>query len=400
LKKICLITTSQPSVNPRLVKEADSFAEAGYDVTVLYCYVADWAQQLDIPILARAKWKYLQVGGKNKSEIEYRINRFFFACFRFINEKISSSFFLENAHARCYNKLLTQATSLKADWYIGHNPGAMAIAANAAFSVKALAGFDFEDYHRGEFVNVTSPILKRQILIENKYIKYFNYLSAASILIKNKIDNDFPALSVKFITLLNCFSKKEMPEFTMKQNDNLLHLFWVSQHINKNRGLQIVCEALKEINDSNIHITVAGNCTDEMKNYFVKAMYSLEENIHFAGLVEADKLISFSSQFDVGLALETGFSENNNVALSNKIFTYLQAGNALILSETDMQRMFNNEYNVGKSFPINNKETLIECIKYFLNKNNLAKQKLYNRQLAKEKLNWENESKKLIAIIN
>jgi hypothetical protein len=64
LKKIVLITTTQTSVNPRLVKEADAFCNAGYDVTVLYNLVADWAQVLDKNILEKAKWKYTQVGGK------------------------------------------------------------------------------------------------------------------------------------------------------------------------------------------------------------------------------------------------------------------------------------------------------------------------------------------------
>jgi hypothetical protein len=400
LKKICLITTSQPSVNPRLVKEADSFAESGYDVTVLYCYVADWAQQLDIPILARAKWKYLQIGGKNKFEIKYQTSRLLFAFYRFVNEKISSSFFLEKAHARCYKKMLRYSLGLKADWYIGHNPGAMAIAAKAATSLKALAGFDFEDYHRGEFVNTNSPILKRQMLIENKYIDSFYYLSAASILIKYKIEKDFSNFKGLFITILNCFSKREVYNIKAREDDSILHLFWFSQHVNKNRGLEIVCEALKQINDYNIHITFAGNCNEEMKNYLFNAMIGLEKNIHFSGLIESDKLISFSSQFDIGLALEPNFSENNDIALSNKIFTYLLAGNALIISETSMQKIFNEEYGVGKSFPINNKEILIECIKYFRNRSNLVQQKEYNYQLAKEKLNWEVESKKLLALIN
>jgi glycosyltransferase involved in cell wall biosynthesis len=383
-----------------LVKEADAFAEAGYDVTVLYCYVADWAQQLDIPILASAKWKYLQIGGKNKFEIKYQKSRFLFACYRFINEKISSSYFLEKAHARCYKKLLTYSLGLKADWYIGHNPGSMAIAAKAASSLKALAGFDFEDYHRGEFANKDSRILKRQILIENKYINSFYYLSAASILIKHKIEKDFSNFNGFFITLLNCFSNRELRNTKARENDNRLDLFWFSQHVNKNRGLEIVCEALKQINDNSIHITFAGNCTEEMKNYLINAMMGLEKNIHFSGLIQSDKLISFSSQFDIGLALEPSFSENNDIALSNKIFTYLQAGNALIISETSMQKIFNDEYCVGKSFPINDKEILKECIKYFKNKNNLSQQKEYNYQLAKEKLNWEVESEKLLAFIN
>lgn len=52
--KILLLTTAQPSTNPRLVKEAEALSEAGYWVKVLYCYRADWALKADREILKRA----------------------------------------------------------------------------------------------------------------------------------------------------------------------------------------------------------------------------------------------------------------------------------------------------------------------------------------------------------
>ena len=62
-KKIVLITTGQPSVNPRIVKEADTLQAAGFDVIVLYSYFIDWAQEKDKVLLNSALWKYEIVGG-------------------------------------------------------------------------------------------------------------------------------------------------------------------------------------------------------------------------------------------------------------------------------------------------------------------------------------------------
>jgi len=39
--RVCLVTTGQPACNPRLVKEADALAEAGFDVHVVAAYSAD-----------------------------------------------------------------------------------------------------------------------------------------------------------------------------------------------------------------------------------------------------------------------------------------------------------------------------------------------------------------------
>ncbi len=401
MKKIVLITTTQPSANPRLVKEANTFAENGYAVMVLYCYVADWAQALDNDILQNVKWTYKQIGGKDRDSFAYKASRYLYAGYKFLNKNLGVSFFSEQAHARCYKALLKEAIKMPADFYIGHNPGAMAIAANAAVANNAKCGFDFEDYHRGEFLDSNSIEVKRQIFIEKKYIDKFDYLSAASPLIKEKVLHNFTLLKNPFITILNCFSLKDKPAFIKSNRDeNALNLFWFSQHVGQNRGLQIICEALKEINDDTIHLTLAGNYTNDIKDYFINMMKGLEKNIHFVGLIPPSKLISFSSTFDVGLALEPGFSENNNLALSNKIFTYLLAGNAIIFSETIMQKKFNDAFKVGLSFPLNDKEALKNCIAFFNDDENLLKQRNYNYSLAAQKLNWENEAKILLEIIN
>lgn len=400
LRKIVIISTTQPSTNPRLVKEANTLSESGHEVIVLYCYVADWAQALDNDILQNVKWTYKQIGGKDRDSFTYKVSRYLYAGYKFLNKNLGIFFFSEHAHARCYKALLKEAVKIPADFYIGHNPGAMAIAANAALANNTKCGFDFEDYHRGEFLEANSIEVKRQIFIEKKYIGKFNYLSAASPLIKEKIETNFPLLNIPFITLLNSFSLKEQVAFTKaNRNDDTLNLFWFSQHVGQNRGLQIVCEALKEINDPNIHLTLVGNYTNDVKNYFIKIMSGLEGNIHLVGLIPPSNLIHFSSTFDIGLAVEPGFSENNNLALSNKIFTYLLAGNAIIFSETIMQKNFNEAYKVGVSFRLNDKLALVECIKFYKDKNNLLKQRQHNYYLAQESLHWEIEAKKLLAII-
>jgi hypothetical protein len=375
LKKIVLITTTQPSANPRIVKEANALSENGYDVTMLYSYVADWAQESDKSLLENVRWKYMQIGGDSKSSSAYKRTRYFYAFYKFVNKNVSIHLFAEKAHARCYKGLLKAAIKIDADYYIGHNPGAMAIVANSAKMKSAKAGFDFEDYYRGEYTDENNVNAQRQKYLEEKYINSFTYFSTSSELIREKIINDFGVIKIPFITLLNSFSKNTQPTFRAESN-NILKLFWFSQHIGKNRGLQIVCEVLKELNDCNIHLTLAGNCSKEMMDYFLNEMKGIESNIHFAGIISPDDLPSFSSQFDVGLALEPAFSINNNLALSNKIFTYLLAGNAIILSETAMQKSFNDKYAVGQSFSIGDKATLKESILFYKNSSNLLQQRI------------------------
>lgn len=399
--KICLITTTQPAANPRLVKEAGCLAGAGHDVLVLYCYVADWAQEADKEILINAKWKHRQVGGDGKQSDAYKKSRFRFAAYKKINELTGSRRFAEQAHARCYKELLQAAAAHKADWYIGHNPGAMAVAANAAKKTGAKCGFDFEDYHRGEYGDESNAGSRRQAAIENKYISRFAYLTAASPLIKEHILLDFAQLTAPVEIILNTFSTGEQPKmYKESSGKNELKLFWFSQHVGRNRGLEMLLEVLKEINNESITLTLAGNCTEEMKSYLCHLAGDFSKSINFAGVIPPAGLPAFSAKFDIGLALEPAFNINNNIALSNKIFTYLLAGNAIIFSGTDAQKAFNKEYKAGKDFSINNNEELRDCINSYLDSSTLEQQKNHNYNLASVTLNWDSESKKLLQLIN
>jgi hypothetical protein len=56
---------------------------------------------------------------------------------------------------------------------------------------RAKAGFDFEDYHRGEYIDFNSHALKRQIFIEEKYPSKLNHISVASSMIGVRVKDVF-----------------------------------------------------------------------------------------------------------------------------------------------------------------------------------------------------------------
>lgn len=399
MKKIVLITVSQPSINPRLVKEANALQEAGYDVTVIYQFVINWANEKDIELLRHVTWKYKIVGGTpHKNKWYYQFTRFRYKIFKELSKRGYQKYLIaERAQARSFDELLGAARAVKASWYIAHNLGALAVAVKAATFSKGCACFDFEDYHRDETVHSDIHVKNRISFLEDKYVPCLSYISAASPLIAKKIEENFPSLTTPVITLLNCFPLRQQPEFvSKKQEDNTLQLFWFSQTLGKNRGLESLIDALAIMNDPAVFLTLAGNSRADLVEYIDQHARHIKRQVTIAGVIPPDKLPAFSAKFDVGLALEPGFSLNNNIALSNKIFTYLLAGNAVIFSETPMQKAFNDEFKTGLSFKPNDTNGLIECIKKYKDISFLEKQRRYNYELAANKLNWENESVKLL----
>ena len=402
MKKIVLITIGQPATNPRVVKEADALQAAGFKVTVLYCYFINWAKEKDEVLLQQVSWKYKMVGGSpyDKKWV-YLFTRFRNKLTWIFYRIIGPRFLLaERSQARAYDELLKEAKQLKADWYIGHYLGALPVAVKAAAFHGAKAGFDFEDHHRGENHPKDNNVLQRIIFLENKYLSALSYFSTSSEMITAATKRNYPCFNGPAITLLNCFPLNQQPEFKEKKDNNQgLHLFWFSQTIGMDRGLELLINALHYLNDPAIHLTLAGRCNEDMLQYIKSHAGGILTNIHFAGIIQPAELPAFASQFDVGMAIELPVPENRDICLTNKIFTYLLAGNAIILSETSMQAAFNQEYKVGESFAVNDGETLAKKIKGYQLLEKLKVQKRYNYELANTRLNWENESQKLIAII-
>ena len=403
MKNFLLITAGQPSVNPRIVKEANALHAAGFGVTVLYCYFIDWATRSDEILLKGVKWEYKMVGGSPfHNKTLYLFTKLRFKMARVLNRYLGNNFLIaERSQARCYDELLKAARSIKADWYIGHNLGALSVCINAAKFHKAKTGFDFEDYHREENDNSPRYEKKRIEFLENKYVPFLDHISAASPMIAKRVAVNFPPQNNKIITLLNCFPLSQQPAFREKaENDHSLKLFWFSQTIGTDRGLEILIDALVELNDPSIHLTLAGNCNNDFKSYLDKYAKDIRHQVHLTGTVPPVELLSLAASFDVGLALELTDPENRNICLTNKIFTYLLAGNAIILSATSMQSAFNERYKFGESFPVNDVEGLVQAIKFYQNREKLDQQRSYNYSLAKRELNWENESEKLVSLFN
>lgn len=124
--------------------------------------------------------------------------------------------------------------------------------------------------------------------------------------------------------------------------------------------------------------------------------------IYFHPPVASDNLIDFMSRFDIGFASEPGFSLNNNLALSNKIFTYLQAGLAIVATDTLAQQQFmNDNHAIGGVYKKDDEKSLLNILSpYLSNPETLLKAREASLKLGHHSYNWENESKTFLSVIN
>jgi glycosyltransferase involved in cell wall biosynthesis len=390
-----------------MVKEADALADAGYQVTVLYVYWNKWGTEFDKVLIASKKWKAICVGGDPQyKRITYFISRTIYKLTKTITRNAKAALAADIKAARASYFLTQAAKKHSADLYIAHNIGALPAVVAAAKANNKPCGFDAEDLHRYEVHDDNDhEDVALKTTIENRYIPQLNYLTTSSPQIADTYKKLFKGL--KPIVLLNVFPKSSL-HFNAEASNVIrpLKLFWFSQTIGPNRGISDVINALRLISelhlvDSNaFELHLLGDMPPKSDS-FIKEINSYGIHVTFHKPIHPDNIISFASQFDIGLALENKEPYNRNVCLTNKIFVYMQAGLAIIASDTIAQKEFmDSNPTIGKVYRKEALETMAAIFfNFYKDPKLLAACKSESLRLGHDRYNWETESVKFLALV-
>jgi glycosyltransferase involved in cell wall biosynthesis len=285
----------------------------------------------------------------------------------------------------------------KARIYIAHYLGALPAAVKAASKHGAPVIFDAEDFHRGEEPYYPGQI-NDVIQIEDRLLPGIDLVTTASPLISASYQQLYPRQ--KIITINNVFSLKQLQP-VMVDDPQQLKLFWFSQNIGPNRGLELIVDALNAITE-NVSLTLLGNIRSDA---YVEGLLKRSRQggkVHFMQPVIPEQIFEIASQFDIGLAAEIPHCLNRDICLTNKIFTYLLAGNCILASATAAQKGFiDANPQVGFLYLHDDAAALAGIIReLYYNRNRLAECKRQASLLGSSYLNWEKESEKIIEEIN
>ncbi|WP_207492038.1 hypothetical protein [Aridibaculum aurantiacum] len=379
------------------MKEAEYFQQQGYHVHLVFTQYLEYLQKEDEKIIKANRFSYsvLDWTGKTKTSGIRRLasgllQKIAFKAVVVKRGTVGSAHFV--SLNRNYHWQKQQASKVKADLYIAHNLGALPVAVAAAKVNRAKCGFDAEDLHTHEVSNdSTHPDVVLKKSVEEALLPELTYMIAASPLIadnyqqyrKNKID-----------TVLNVFPRLEFTPAEISPEEPL-KLFWFSQTIGPGRGLEEVIGALNELHDKNIEMHLLGALSSEDETYFNRlAVEKVRERIHYYPPISPDEVLPFSTNFHVGLAAETGFPLNRDLCLTNKIFTYIQGGLAILASDTKAQQLFLHQHpNLGFIYKRGDKAGIIDALAtYCHDKSILSTHRKNAYSLGQNELNWELET--------
>lgn len=337
-RRICLVTPGHLSTNPRLVKEADALAAAGHEVSIVSARFMPWADVADGEFANRPwqvrKMAFGPMAGRARHVVQGLRRRVCQLVYKFFG------LCPELAFHPVIPALTRAARATKADLYIAHNLAALPAAYRAAKKHGAKLGFDAEDFHSGELNDTPDNVLRIRLTreLERHYLPRCDYLTAASPGIARAYAD---AYGVQGPTvLLNVFPKTDAPAAptpsgTARPSPSL---YWFSQTIGPDRGLETVVEAVG-LSRSRPALFLRGNPSPGYQEQLtaLAAQHGIADRLHFLPPAPPGEMVRLAAEYDIGIASEPGHSTNNALALSNKLFTYLLAGMPLLASATAAQ---------------------------------------------------------------
>jgi glycosyltransferase involved in cell wall biosynthesis len=342
MAKICLLTPTQPSLNPRIVKEADALAQVGHQVHVLCGHTVAWADDSDATLLRTRKWTCSYVGGKPGSarhcwtRLRHGVVRRFPEIWK-LNRTLARC-----ALARITPELQAAALQSDADLYIAHYVGALVGAGVAAKRRSVPLAFDAEDFESGyyEYSSGPRPIDRLTEEVELEYLPRCCYVTAASSGIAEAYASKY--CIARPVPILNVFPIAERPPgFRETARSGPLKVYWFSQTIGHDRGLEDVIRAMAMLRNCDIELSLRGRCASGYQEHLAQLASEgglTLSKVTFSSPAPPEEMIRLSAEHDVGLALEPPTTRNRELCVANKIFSYLLAGNAIAATSTTGQK--------------------------------------------------------------
>jgi hypothetical protein len=341
------VTPGYISSTPRVVREADALSAAGFDVRVVFTQgPLDAVRSFDDTLLGSRPWRWSALGWSNSRPRErwdyYRSGVRHRLADLMTRSGVAVPAVVDRAEGRVYPELATLAAAEPADLFIGHYPTGLAAAAVAAGRHRAMLGYDVEDLYADTFAPSGGWRHQRDRIldIERRYVPQCTYISAVSEPVALAFVKRFrtaPPLVVH-----NCHpwaARARLDGQTIERRGPELSLFWFSQTVGLDRGLQDAIRAMR-LSNTPIQLHIRGWVSNAVRAELTSLAVALGVGaaLHFHLACAPDELLSRAAEHDVGLALEPDDSLNKTLTVSNKLFLYLTAGLAVAATDLPGQR--------------------------------------------------------------
>lgn len=354
MARICVITAGHLSTCPRMLKAADALAGAGHRVRVVSTRHVGWATAADADVRRRRRgaWDWTVVDYTRREGLTtYLRSGVRFRAAQALARVVGPSRIPHPLGARAYGRmhveLVRAALAEPADLFYGGTTGALAAVAEAGRRSGTPYALDLEDFHSAEQDDGPDARLAHALAerIERAILPGAAFLTAAGPAIAAAYADTY---GVHPVAVHNTFPLPPVPPDLAPSAGDGLRLYWFSQTIGPRRGLEDAARAMGMGGIAGeLHLTgrACPGYAEELQRLCGDVAPQLKLVLHEPA--PPDLMVDLCSGHDVGLSLEPGFSRNNQLALSNKAFTYILGGLPVIFTDTPGQRPLARDLGCG-----------------------------------------------------
>jgi glycosyltransferase involved in cell wall biosynthesis len=334
MKSILIVTSGPLCRNPRVLKEATSLGNAGFDVTVATIANIERFEIYDRVLLNGAPFRVRaldRLPGQPARRLLALVERArSWAARRAIGSGVERPESLGP-----YGALLRLSLSIRADLTIVHTELPFCVGVALQARGRAVAT-DFEDWHSRDLLPAARRGRPLRLLADAERV-----LMNRSVYTTAPSDAMAAALREAYggplpVVIPNTFPLQPEPRRIPRNSPP--SFFWFSQTIGEGRGLEefVGGWALSKAPSS---ICLLGDVSDSFRDTLLGIVPpGRRELMKFLPITSPENLPSVIAEHDIGLALEHGFPESRNLTATNKIFQYLNAGLAVLATPTVGQR--------------------------------------------------------------
>ena len=406
--RICSITPHQLLNNPRAVREADALAAAGHDVRVVAvrnspeqsalddsrAHGRAWRlQTIDIQRTPEGRVAWLRTGIRQKAAkaLWRRLRR---------GERLAITAYCRTA-AETTRLILDEPPDL----IIAHTHPMLGVAHLAARRLDCRWGFDCEDLLSEEYgEGISDPVHQALVrYVEATFMPRADYVTVASPEFSGWLAEHYGIRESLYVA--NMPSIADAPEALRPgypDSRRHLSLYWFSISLGPLRGVEDAIRALPLI-EVPVTLHLRGRVLPGYDRELRALIGSLNvsDRVVVHDLVAPEQAVRAAADHDIGLVLTQPCCENHELAVPNKIYTYVMAGAAVGATATRGHRsVLATMRDVGFEYQPGNHVELAERVTALAREpGRLRACRAEAFRLGQARVNWEVEQRRLVDLV-
>lgn len=395
--KILVLTTSHLCRNPRVVKEASTLGRAGYDVTVMSISVQTRFERLDLDLMRGQPFKRVVIDYTRQS-LDRRLVDFLERSATFGARWLCATLGIEFAQSLGpASAVLSFARRFPADLTIVHTEIPIWAAQYLIRDGRKVA-VDVEDWYSEDLLYADRQSRPIRLLqkAESAVLTRCAYASATSQSMADALHLAYRC--PRPIVVRNSFPLQPRSRIDRPPAAGPPAFIWFSQTIGPGRGLELFFSAWAKTRNPSRIFLLGEERSGYRQSLLARLPPERRGDVSFIPLVTPEELPFKLAEFDIGLALEPHWPHNRDITITNKILQYMNAGLAVIATDTAGQsEVMNAAPDTGLLVTAHETTDLARRLDELLgNPARLRSMQLASRAAAEREFCWEREESRVL----